>query len=346
MFKDPTGVIQPSPSPGGTFYYRSQGFSKTFTGKFEDTTLSAASKKEQLAQRDPATPRRKGGGAIEGGDKWWKQQQKDGGTSTRSAQEKENTWLKQQQLKSPKKLAQEDYAAEVIQARYKGYAQRSSSGSGSGPVETKMQPQPPPGSSKPMSALEKARARKLAKKQAAAQAAQAEQPPATPQVVRDVAKRTREQLKKHHQTLTACFRKMDTNGDNHISLAELKRGFEVEAHVALTDDEAKALFTAFDTDGGGSVDLREMMKTFRKIEKEGDVPPGKVIHRPAHEEEQMYFQRMMAAGSHHGGGGGHGKSAIGSPKKGKGGGGGWHSPQHPRAWRCGGQDPRKTDYWR
>ena len=165
-------------------------------------------------------------------------------------------------------------------------------------------------------------------------------------IVRDVAKRTREELKKHHQTLTACFRNMDKNADNQVSLAEMKRGFEVEAHVALSDDDAKALFKAFDTDGGGSVDLREMMKTFRKIEKEGDVPPGKVIHRPAHEEEQMYFQRMMAAGSHHGGGGGHGKSAIGSPKKGKGGGGGWHSPQHPRAWRCGGQDPRKTDYWR
>ena len=113
-------------------------------------------------------------------------------------------------------------------------------------IETKMQPQPPPGSSKPMSALEKARARKLAKKQA--QAAQAEQPPATPQVVRDVAKRTREELKKHHQTLTACFRNMDKNADNHVSLPELKKGFATEAHVAVSDAEARALFAAFDSD--------------------------------------------------------------------------------------------------
>lgn len=86
-------------------------------------------------------------------------------------------------------------------------------------------------------------------------------------VVEDVARRTRAELKKHHQTLGACFRNMDKNADNHVSLDEMKRGFESEAHVSLTENEARALFAAFDTDGSGSVDLREMLTKFKLLDR-------------------------------------------------------------------------------
>ena len=130
MFTAPQGTLQPAESPSGPFYYRSQGFSKTFTtgGKFEDTTLTAASKKakREAAAAAGTTPTRKGGGGV---GKWYA----GGGTPTRSAQEKENTWLKQQQLKSSDKLAREDYAAEVIQARFKGFSQRTGGATSASP---------------------------------------------------------------------------------------------------------------------------------------------------------------------------------------------------------------------
>ena len=60
---------------------------------------------------------------------------------------------------------------------------------------------------------------------------------------------------------------MDKNADNHVSLEEMKRGFESEAHVSLSDDEARTLFAAFDTDGSGSVDLREMLTKFKLLDR-------------------------------------------------------------------------------
>ena len=76
-----------------------------------------------------------------------------------------------------------------------------------------------------------------------------------PPVVRDVAGRVLTQLQRNHQTLTACFRNFDVNSDNKVNLAELKRGFEVHAHVRLTDVEAHSLFAAFDNDRSGAVDV-------------------------------------------------------------------------------------------
>jgi len=53
-----------------------------------------------------------------------------------------------------------------------------------------------------------------------------------------------------------------------VSLEEMKRGFESEAHLSLSDDEARALFAAFDTDGSGSVDLREMLTKFKALDRD------------------------------------------------------------------------------
>ena len=75
-------------------------------------------------------------------------------------------------------------------------------------------------------------------------------------------------LKRHHQTITACFRKMDKNCDNQVSLEELKHGFEVEAHVVLSMPDSRALFAAFDRNGDGTVDLGEMLDVFVKLQRE------------------------------------------------------------------------------
>ena len=86
--------------------------------------------------------------------------------------------------------------------------------------------------------------------------------------VRNVARRTLANVKKHHQTLTAVFRNMDQNGDGSVSLGELKEGFARVAHVELTDAEARELFAFFDADGSGEVDLSDVLPVFRRLQRD------------------------------------------------------------------------------
>ena len=87
-------------------------------------------------------------------------------------------------------------------------------------------------------------------------------------IVSEVAQRTLASLKEHHQTLTACFRNFDKDLDNTITLQEMRRGFETQARIALTDRDARSLFAAFDRDGSGEVDLHEMLAAFRALDRD------------------------------------------------------------------------------
>ena len=119
-----------------------------------------------------------------------------------------------------------------------------------------------------MLALAKGAKKKKAKKKENAAADAWPGGVAPSQAIRTVARRTLAEVRRHHQTLTACFRNMDKNGDGAVSLAELREGFARAAHVALSDDEARELYAFFDQDGSGEIDLSDVLPVFRRLQRD------------------------------------------------------------------------------
>ena len=58
------------------------------------------------------------------------------------------------------------------------------------------------------------------------------------------------------------FRLCDDNGNKQLTLEEFKWGFE-DYGVHMSDDDLKALFSAFDKDGSGSIDFNEFLINIR-----------------------------------------------------------------------------------
>eukprot|EP01063_Lacrimia_lanifica_P020906 TRINITY_DN28178_c0_g1_i1.p1 TRINITY_DN28178_c0_g1~~TRINITY_DN28178_c0_g1_i1.p1 ORF type:complete len:557 (+),score=228.60 TRINITY_DN28178_c0_g1_i1:72-1742(+) len=67
--------------------------------------------------------------------------------------------------------------------------------------------------------------------------------------------------------MTSAFRKMDANGNNYLSLQELRDGFK-GLGVPLTDFESKYVLQAFDKDSDGRLSLEEFLTGLR-----GDLNP-------------------------------------------------------------------------
>lgn len=58
--------------------------------------------------------------------------------------------------------------------------------------------------------------------------------------------------------LGRCFRRIDDNGDKALSLEEFTKGLQ-DSGLEVSDDEAQEIFTQFDSDGSGSINMTEFL---------------------------------------------------------------------------------------
>ena len=86
----------------------------------------------------------------------------------------------------------------------------------------------------------------------------------------------------HFTRILDAFKRMDTDGDGLLSKAELVAAV-AELGLPLSDDDATALWKAFDPDGVGSLTLKALDRTLRRAAADGgddESAPAAALPRP------------------------------------------------------------------
>ena len=84
----------------------------------------------------------------------------------------------------------------------------------------------------------------------------------------------------HFTRILDAFKRMDTDGDGLLSKAELVAAV-VELGLPLSDDDATALWKAFDPDGVGALTLKALDRTLRRAAADGgDGDEAAALPRP------------------------------------------------------------------